>query len=242
MPRAPRAPRSRARSDDFSDTSSEDDDSGTSSTDELEMHISEEDDRHGKFVDLRYFMNITTEHTKALRYESPAKLQAEPGWIIHVKDNEDKVINGRMLLVLQNLTQSDMCLSFCLHTPTRYQNHWRVCKAGDAPKQTQIADLDVLEVYLAPFRPMSEYFAPNKDITLNLRDHWNIETSVSRTVRAAYIGRVQSDSLRKLSLEVQRTFCHYQNKAIPQKTIRKSKVSCGVRVTQERRRKNTAHG
>lgn len=214
-----RTTRTRARADNWSDVESGDHDADRSPSDvESGARLSKIDDRPGDFAQLEKFMSLTTEDCTDLLYRRPGCLHAEPGHIIHMKDDEDSAINGRVLLVLQRLTQSLMCLGFCLHHPIFLCDHWRVYKAKNTPKRDRDSGLYCLEVHLRPFPETDEALAPRHGVTLNFQDIWNIET-VSRTSRAAFLGRANESSLQRLSMKVQEKFCSGLNEAIPQPKV-----------------------
>ncbi|KAJ9654998.1 hypothetical protein H2198_006043 [Neophaeococcomyces mojaviensis] len=147
--------------------------------------------REGKFESLMAFVNADEQKVVELADYRPAtEADLRPGSIIHVwdKNGSETRLHNRILLVKARHPLSMICFSFCKHkfqlsSKHDRQVHWRVVKAGAAQTDEHPAKLTSLEVSL------HNGLAPQDNITINLRDPWNVEYNVS----VATLGEV-SDS------------------------------------------------
>lgn len=163
--------------------------------------------REGKFTTLASFFSTADEGLQRVAHYAPAT-QAElaPGSIIHIKDNkagvESRIHNRVMLVVRTNAPVSMTCYSFCKHdpplsSPNDSRSHWLVYQTGTPPQAENPAGLQPLEAYL-------HYgLSPKSDITINLRDPWNVEYEVE----IAKLGNLTSSAYKAVRCCINELFC-----------------------------------
>jgi len=138
--------------------------------------------REGKFTNLNAFLSGDEDGLNRISHYVPAS-QAElaPGHIVHIKDNkqgtETRIHDRVMLVIKNNAPVSMVCYAFCKHDPplastSDAQTHWLVCPSEEPPQTENPGCLPLLEVVL------HYKLSPKSDITINLRDPWNVEYEV----------------------------------------------------------------
>jgi len=138
--------------------------------------------REGKFSNLDTFLSGgDDELTRISHYVPASQAELAPGHIIHVKDNkqgtETRIHDRVMLVIKNNAPVSMVCYAFCKHDPplastSDAQTHWLVGQSGTPPQAENPGGLPLLEVML------HYNLSPKNDITINLRDPWNVEYEV----------------------------------------------------------------
>lgn len=162
--------------------------------------------REGKFSDLGTFLDAE-EATIANFEHRPAKSAGiRPGSIIHIHDqNPESRIHDRVLLVKSTNSYCMICFSFCRHRPCIMESdapiHWRAVAKGKPYQKDHPLGLGALEMYL-PYG-----LSPHEEVTINLRDPWNVEWDVS----VAKLGEVTGDAWAEVRKEMIKIFTFDQH-------------------------------
>ena len=169
--------------------------------DEKDSNNQDSTAREGKFSELSKFLVIPEGETAPALTPKPASLaDLKPGQITYIHDQSSR-LDRRVMLVLRKPKRSGItCLTFCHHhcDLAELEDHWGVCGSEPARGSEEFESLTSLQVILKPHYHNAKIYQPQRDITINIWDIWNVEN----TVNVVVLGRADGKSMRSLAEEV----------------------------------------